>query len=48
MKPKKGLPLFDLTGQLFGRLEVIGISELQDKKKRIVWDCVCECGKKTL
>lgn len=34
----------DLTGQKFGRLTVVGFSNL-DEKGQTVWDCLCECGK---
>lgn len=35
----------DITGQMFGRIEVIGFSGKR-KHRNIVWDCVCLCGKK--
>ena len=33
----------DLTGQKFGRLTVIG--QGARKQNRIMWHCICECGK---
>ena len=37
----------DLTGQIFGKLTVIGISKKVQSGKRIryYWKCKCECGK---
>lgn len=36
----------DLTGQVFGKLTVIGISKKvqSGKRKRYYWQCKCECG----
>ena len=34
----------DLTGQIIGKLTVIGKSDKSDR--RLYWDCKCECGKK--
>lgn len=36
----------DLTGQVFGKLTVIGIDEEKSNKKRTYWKCQCECGNK--
>lgn len=35
----------DLFGQKFGRLTVIRFSGFRDSDRRILWECVCECGK---
>lgn len=34
----------DITGQRFGRIFVIKESEDRDKNKRVLWDCICDCG----
>jgi hypothetical protein len=34
----------DLTGKVFGKLTVIGCEEHSNKKRHIMWNCVCECG----
>lgn len=39
--------LRNLVGQQFGRLTVIKKSEKKDNK-RVYWDCICECGNKTI
>lgn len=37
--------MYDLTGQRFGRLLVIGRSIVHNKNtKEIVWECQCDCG----
>ena len=42
----------DLTGCRFGRWEVLSLGEprirISDGKKVIRWDCLCECGAKSL
>ena len=38
--------VIDLTGQKFGRLTVI--SRAESKNKRARWNCLCECGNKTI
>lgn len=35
----------DLTGRVFGRLNVIGPTEERRYRKKIVWMCRCECGR---
>lgn len=35
---------FDLTGQRFGRLVVLGKAEEQTKKHKVEWTCQCDCG----
>lgn len=37
----------DRTGQIFGRLQVI-CRVGTDKNKKVLWECVCSCGKKVL
>lgn len=34
----------DLTGLKFGRLTVVEQSSQRSKGKRIMWNCICECG----
>ncbi|HEL2057774.1 TPA: AP2 domain-containing protein [Streptococcus suis] len=34
----------DLTGQVFGRLTVLGDVGKRTKNKGILWHCMCECG----
>ena len=34
----------ELTGQRFGRLLVLGISEKEKTDGKILWNCVCDCG----
>ncbi len=36
-----------MIGKKFGRLTVIGESKKTDKKKRIYYDCKCDCGQNT-
>jgi hypothetical protein len=36
-------PIIDLTGQRFGRWEVLGFGGHSEKKKPI-WICICDCG----
>lgn len=39
----------DLTGQKFGRLEVISVNHLSiDRRYRVYWMCLCQCGKTTV
>lgn len=37
----------DLTGQKFGRLSALQVSEKTDKNKGIYWDFRCDCGNTT-
>ncbi|NQN32847.1 AP2 domain-containing protein [Streptococcus suis] len=37
----------DLTGQVFGRLTVLGDVGKRTKNKGILWHCMCECGQIT-
>lgn len=37
----------DLTGQKFGRLTVIDRSG-SDKHKNATWNCLCDCGNKSI
>ena len=34
----------DLTGQKFGRLEVLSEVAKRDKRGSVIWLCQCECG----
>lgn len=45
-KAKTGRPLIDLTGQVIGRVTVLGPTprETWDAKGRSHWNCRCECG----
>lgn len=40
----QGKHIIDLVGKTFGRLQVLSLSRLDDKKKTY-WLCKCECGK---
>ncbi len=42
MKPAGWVARRDLVGQRFGRLAVV--SALQQSGKRLLWQCVCDCG----
>lgn len=42
-----GNHLIDLTGQRFGRLEVIGFSHF-NKHHQAMWRCRCDCGNETI
>ena len=35
----------DLTGKRFGKLTVVSKREERDSHRRILWNCVCDCGK---
>lgn len=39
----RAVKTIDLTGERFGRLTVIGKSDIQDGKG-LLWDCSCSCG----
>lgn len=39
--------MIDLTGKKIGRLKVIKKTDMR-QNRNIVWECVCECGTKTL
>ena len=34
----------DISGEKFGRLTAIAISNERSRPKRVVWECRCECG----
>lgn len=34
----------DLTGQVFGKLKVLGLDEEKSTSNRKYWNCQCECG----
>lgn len=36
----------DLTGQKFARLKVTGLSRLRSSSGTMLWNCLCDCGKK--
>lgn len=38
----------DLTGMQFGRLTVISRSEKTDSSGNVHWNCICDCGNKTV
>ncbi len=42
-----GRPVIDLTGQRFGKLIVVGMSDRKDKKGSPLWNCLCDCGNAT-
>lgn len=33
----------DLTGEVFGRLTVLGMTP-ERRNRQVVWKCQCECG----
>lgn len=37
----------DLTGQVYGRLTVLGDVGKRTKAKGVLWQCMCECGTET-
>lgn len=40
--------MLDLTGQRFGRLTAIEPTAERYRQKRVVWRCICDCGKECL
>jgi hypothetical protein len=38
------LPRTDITGRVFGRLTVVGVSERRERRGTRYWICKCECG----
>jgi hypothetical protein len=40
--------MVDLTGQVFGRLTVLRLSEERDRYRELLWLCKCTCGNETL
>lgn len=38
----------DLTGQKFGTMTVISLSEERSKNGHLYWNCVCECGQEAV
>lgn len=36
----------DITGKIFGSLTVIGLSDKRTDNGRVLWDCLCSCGRK--
>jgi hypothetical protein len=47
-KGKRPGPRTDLTGQKFGRLLVIGLSDKRDPTNYPLWICKCDCGNESL
>lgn len=41
------MPIKDLVGKRYGRLVVTGLSRKRSPNNCILWNCVCDCGKKT-
>jgi len=37
----------DLTGQKFGRLSVLGLSDKRGSRGQYYYDCLCDCGERT-
>lgn len=40
----RGREIIDLTGQRFGKVTVVGMSDKKDAKNRVLWICKCKCG----
>jgi len=40
----KGINRKDLLGKKFGKLLVVGKTDLQNNHGNYLWDCICECG----
>lgn len=38
----------DLSGKRFTRLTVISLSPSRTKNDKLLWDCICDCGNKTV
>lgn len=36
----------DITGHRFGRLLVMGPIKISERNREVVWECLCDCGKK--
>lgn len=36
----------DLTGAIYGRLSVTGDSGERNPQRRVLWDCLCDCGER--
>lgn len=43
VNPVTGRKIKNLAGKTFGKLTVIGLSSME-KKRRVLWECLCECG----
>lgn len=37
----------DITGQIFGELKVIRLSERRNERNVLLWECLCSCGETT-
>lgn len=44
INPASGHRVEDMTGQVFGRLTVVGLDTKNTGKGRVKWLCVCSCG----
>ena len=43
-KAKEANPITDITGNVYGQLTVLGLSDKRNGKQ-ILWKCQCSCGK---
>ena len=41
-------PILQLEGQRFGRLTVIRKTGEKDSRRQFLWECICDCGNKTV
>lgn len=52
IKMKRAHNFIDITGERFGRLEVLSFHSVmisgKDRKKKSLWLCICKCGKKAV
>lgn len=44
INPVSGHQVEDMTGQVFGRLTVVGLDVKNTQIGRVMWLCVCSCG----
>ncbi len=44
ISPASGHSVEDMTGQVFGRLTVIGLDDKNTRIGHVAWLCVCSCG----
>lgn len=52
MNDRAGIPRRDITNQQFGKLLVLGFAGIDPEslglsRHRLLWNCACDCGKKT-
>lgn len=45
MAARKTSPINSLIGQRFERLHVQSDSDMRDESGRVIWNCLCDCGK---